>query len=74
MLAVVQADGQVCFDLSAAAETPGGTADFVDQSLLLNTYGIEFGLEVGLKFYVSRLVIGADEVSAGVETVGDSVA
>jgi hypothetical protein len=41
-LTVIETGGQAELDLSATPKTPGGTGDFVDQSVFEDTHGGEF--------------------------------
>jgi len=71
--AVVEADDEVGFDFAAAAETPHGAADFVDEIVFERTAGGEIGAEGFVELGVDIVFAGTDEVAGGEEAVGDGV-
>ena len=62
------------FDFAAAAETPHGAADFVDEVVFEEADGGEFGAELFAEVAVVGFFVGADEVAGGVEAEGGGVA
>ena len=61
------------FDFAAAAETPHGAADFVDEVVFEEADGGQFGAKLFGEVVVVGFFVGTDEVSGGVEAVSDSV-
>ena len=56
-----------CFDDGAAAKTPGSVDDFGGKRLFDGAFGYEVYFEAGAEFRIETLLLGADEVAAGVE-------
>ena len=54
--------GEVLFDKGAAAEAPGGSADFVHQCLFEDAYRGELVAEGFVEFGVDRLFVRTDEI------------
>jgi hypothetical protein len=61
------------FDVAAAAETPEGAVDFVDEAGFERAGGCEGGDEVGFGLGVVVFLTGADEIGLGEEAVGGGV-
>jgi hypothetical protein len=60
-------------DLAAAAETPDGAVDFVDEAGFERAGGCEGGDEIGFGLRVVLFLTGADEIGLGEEAVGGGV-
>src|ERR1700730_13365454 len=71
--AVVETDGEVGFDFAAAAETPHGAADFVDEIDFEQADGSQFGVERFGDVGVEGFFAGTDKVMFGEEAVDDGV-
>jgi len=71
--AIVKADDEVRFDFAAAAETPHGSADFVDKIAFEDADRGEIAEEFGVEFIVGGLVGWPDEIAVGIESVGEAV-
>ena len=61
------------FDFAAASETPHGAADFVDEIVFEEADWGEFAAKLFGEVVVVGFFAGADEVSGGVEAVGNGV-
>jgi hypothetical protein len=64
---VVQIFRRHCFEIGAAAETPGGVDDFAGEGVLERGGGREFGQVAGFEVIKDVALFGADEVRDGEE-------
>jgi hypothetical protein len=71
--AVVEPEDEVGFDFAAAAETPHGASDFVDQAVFEDALGGEVLADGLVEFDVEVLFVGSDEVRGGEEAVFQGV-
>lgn len=60
-------------DLAAAAETPEGAVDFIDEAGFERSGGGEGEEEIGFGLRVVLFLTGADEIGLGEEAVGSGV-
>ncbi len=61
------------FYIGTSAQTPGGVDDFRGKRLFDCAFGREVCLEGGAEIRVEVVLLGADEIAAGVESEGDGV-
>jgi metal-dependent amidase/aminoacylase/carboxypeptidase family protein len=69
----VDAGGKFAFDVAAAAETPHGAADFVDEAFFEDADRAEFLHESSGELRVGEFLAWEDEVVEGEEAVRDRV-
>ena len=70
---IVETDGKVGFHFATAAETPHGSADFLDEIEFERTVGGEFGLERIGEFGIVVFFSGSNEVADSEKAVSDGV-